>query len=51
VLDRDGIFAARHDARPGSAWLLRPDGHVAARFLQPTSETVRAARLRARGLS
>ncbi len=43
----DGSFAARYDASPGSAWLLRPDGHVAARFRQPTAGDIVAARDRA----
>ena len=30
--DSDGLFARRFDATPGCAYLLRPDGHVAARF-------------------
>ena len=27
-----GLFQQRYDARPGSAWLVRPDQHLAARF-------------------
>jgi 3-(3-hydroxy-phenyl)propionate hydroxylase len=30
--DRDGLFARRFAATPGCAYLVRPDGHVAARF-------------------
>ncbi|SFV14937.1 FAD-dependent oxidoreductase [Pseudoduganella namucuonensis] len=30
--DRDGLLAARYDARPGTCYLLRPDQHVCARW-------------------
>ena len=30
--DRDGLFAQRYDARPGTSYLVRPDQHVAARW-------------------
>jgi 3-(3-hydroxy-phenyl)propionate hydroxylase len=30
--DVDGLMAQRYDARPGTAYLLRPDQHVAARW-------------------
>jgi 3-(3-hydroxy-phenyl)propionate hydroxylase len=30
--DRDGLIAQRLDAHPGSAYLIRPDQHVAARW-------------------
>jgi 3-(3-hydroxy-phenyl)propionate hydroxylase len=32
VRDRDGLVASRFDLEPGSAYLVRPDRHVAARF-------------------
>jgi 3-(3-hydroxy-phenyl)propionate hydroxylase len=47
--DRAGLFAKRYDATPASAYLLRPDGYVAARFRQPTPVAVQAAVARASG--
>jgi 3-(3-hydroxy-phenyl)propionate hydroxylase len=44
------MVSARYDALPGSAYLLRPDGYVAARFRQPTRATLEAALARAGGL-
>jgi 3-(3-hydroxy-phenyl)propionate hydroxylase len=47
--DPQGFAAARYDAEPGTAYLLRPDGYVAARFRHPTREGLNAALARAAG--
>jgi 3-(3-hydroxy-phenyl)propionate hydroxylase len=47
--DETGLFKTRYGADPGSAWLLRPDGYVAARFRHPTRKTIDAAMARASG--
>jgi 3-(3-hydroxy-phenyl)propionate hydroxylase len=47
--DPSGTVAARYDATPGSTYLLRPDGYVAARFRHPTPATLQAALTRAGG--
>lgn len=47
--DQSGVFARRYDASPGSAYLLRPDGYVAARFKRPTRPAIEAALQRASG--
>ena len=49
--DSQGLIARRYDMRPGSAYLLRPDQHVCARWRHPTPTLVRAALARARGQS
>ena len=49
--DPSGLAAVRYDATPGSAYLLRPDGYVAARFRQPTRAALEAALAQACGLS
>ncbi|MGB9117560.1 FAD-dependent oxidoreductase [Bradyrhizobium sp.] len=47
--DSAGLAAARYDAEPGTAYLLRPDGYVAARFRHPTRSALDAALARAAG--
>jgi 3-(3-hydroxy-phenyl)propionate hydroxylase len=47
--DAAGHLASRYDARAGTAYLLRPDGYVAARFRHPTRGVIEAALLRASG--
>ncbi|MEX8517248.1 MAG: FAD-dependent oxidoreductase [Leptothrix sp. (in: b-proteobacteria)] len=47
VQDLRGRAAQRFDARPGSAYLLRPDQHVAARWRQLDTAAVLAAVARA----
>jgi hypothetical protein len=49
--DPHGDIAARYALVPEAAYLIRPDGHVAARFLVATSERIKAALRRARGKS
>ena len=47
--DSAGLARARYDAEPGTAYLLRPDGYVAARFRHPTRSALEAALARAAG--
>jgi 3-(3-hydroxy-phenyl)propionate hydroxylase len=49
LADAAGLAATRYDAEPGTAYLLRPDGYVAARFRHPTREGLDAALARAAG--
>ncbi len=49
VSDPEGLVRARYDAEPGTAYLLRPDGYVAARFRHPTRPALDAALARATG--
>ncbi len=51
LIDRDGTFAARFDATPGSAFLLRPDHHLCARMRRYDGDLVREALARAKGLA
>jgi 3-(3-hydroxy-phenyl)propionate hydroxylase len=49
--DSAGLARARYDAGPGTAYLFRPDGYVAARFRSPTRGALEAAIARASGRS
>jgi 3-(3-hydroxy-phenyl)propionate hydroxylase len=43
IIDMDGLIAKRYDMQPGTAYLLRPDHHVCARWRQVTPEKVQAS--------
>ncbi len=49
LVDTQGLAARRCDARTGTAYLLRPDQHVAARWRTLDAAAVRAAMARATG--
>ena len=51
LVDAAGLAGARYDAEPGTAYLLRPDGYVAARFRHPTRPALDAALARAAGIN
>jgi 3-(3-hydroxy-phenyl)propionate hydroxylase len=51
LVDAEALAAQRYDAAPGTAYLLRPDGYVAARFRHPTRAAIAAALARASGLN
>jgi 3-(3-hydroxy-phenyl)propionate hydroxylase len=50
-VDSAGFAALRYDAEPGTGYLLRPDGYVAARFRYPTRPALDAALARAVGMN
>ena len=43
LIDIDGLIAKRYDMQPGTAYLLRPDHHVCARWRQFTPEKLQIA--------
>lgn len=43
LVDAEGLAARRYGARAGCAYLIRPDDHVAARFVQPTRQKIEIA--------
>ena len=47
LIDAKGVATQRYDARPGTAYLLRPDQHVAARWRRFDAAKVTAALARA----
>ncbi|MEN9760730.1 MAG: hypothetical protein RI906_556 [Pseudomonadota bacterium] len=47
LIDTQGLVTRRLDAKPGTAYLIRPDQHVCARWRAPTEADVRAALARA----
>jgi 3-(3-hydroxy-phenyl)propionate hydroxylase len=49
LADAEAWAAQRYDAQPGTAYLVRPDHHVCARWRQPDAAHVRAALARATG--
>jgi 3-(3-hydroxy-phenyl)propionate hydroxylase len=51
LVDAAGLAGKRYDAEPGSTYLLRPDGYVAARFRHPDRAAVDAALARASGIN
>jgi len=51
LADPQGLAGARYDAEPGTAYLLRPDGYVAARFRRPVQTALEQALSRACGFN
>jgi 3-(3-hydroxy-phenyl)propionate hydroxylase len=51
IQDKEGLVAARYDARPGTCYLVRPDQHVCARWRTFDPAAVRGAIARATGNS
>jgi 3-(3-hydroxy-phenyl)propionate hydroxylase len=43
LIDKDGLIAKRYDMQPGTAYLLRPDQYVCARWRQVTAKKLQAA--------
>jgi 3-(3-hydroxy-phenyl)propionate hydroxylase len=51
LVDVQGLFAKRYDAQSESAWLVRPDQHIAARWRHFELQAVERALLLAIGSS
>lgn len=51
LADGEGFAGKRYAAEPGTSYLLRPDGYVAARFRHPSRAAIEAAVARASGLN
>jgi 3-(3-hydroxy-phenyl)propionate hydroxylase len=51
LADPQGLAGTRYDAQAGTAYLLRPDGYVAARFRHPVRTAIEHALSRACGLN
>ncbi len=49
VIDREGCLGQRYDAQPGTAYLIRPDQHIAARWRAFDAAAIAAAVNRATG--
>jgi len=49
VTDVEGCLAKRYDAQAGTAYLIRPDQHIAARWRAFNADAVAAAVKRATG--
>ncbi|HEX6968652.1 MAG TPA: FAD-dependent monooxygenase [Micromonosporaceae bacterium] len=50
-IDRTGVLAEALDVRPGEAWVIRPDGHVAAVVPHDDDRALAAAVRRSLGMS
>jgi 3-(3-hydroxy-phenyl)propionate hydroxylase len=49
LVDSQGLVFKRYDAKPGTAYLLRPDQHVVARWRLLDTAKLQAALTRATG--
>ncbi|MEJ8814701.1 FAD-dependent oxidoreductase [Variovorax ureilyticus] len=49
ISDVEGFLARRFDGRPDTAYLLRPDQHVCARWRSPDADAIHAAMFKAVG--